>query len=97
MNKVCTIQISRILTEENIETKVSASMEFLRRQRREGDQFPDKTVTTDETMINLFDPDTKRESSVWKWTSSPTSLIARVSKSVKCVNLSSSWTREGCC
>ena len=50
-----------------------------------GEQFLDKTVTTDETMINLFDPETKRESSVWKRTSSTSPLKARVSKSVECV------------
>ena len=58
-------------------------MKFLRHQRLDGDQFLDMIVMTDETMINLFDPATKRESSVWKRTFSPPPLKARVSKSVK--------------
>ena len=34
-------------------------------------------------IINLYDPETKREWSVWKGTSSPPPLKARVTKSVK--------------
>ena len=41
-------------------------MESLRRQPLEGKQFLDKIVMMDETMINLFDPETKQESSIWK-------------------------------
>ena len=66
MNRVCARWIPQILTEENKKTRVSASMEFLHHQRLEGDQFLDKKVTTDETMINLFDPEMKRESSIQK-------------------------------
>lgn len=81
MNKVCARWIPRILSEENKKARVLASKEFLRRHRVEGDQFLDRIVTTDETLINLFDPETKRESSVWKHPSSPPPLKARVSKS----------------
>ena len=52
MNKVCARWIPRILTEENKKTTVSASMEFLRRQRLQGDQFLDKIVTTDKRGIS---------------------------------------------
>ena len=83
MNKVCARWIPRILTEENKTNRVSASRNFLDRYRKEGDGFLDRIITTDETMINLFDPETKRESSVWKRKSSPPPLKARVSKSVK--------------
>ena len=83
MNKVCARWIPRILTEENKTNRVSASWSFLDRYRMEGDGFLDRIITTDETMINLFDPETKCESSVWKRKSSPPPLKARVSKSVK--------------
>ena len=45
MNKVCARKIPRVLTEENKKTRVSPSMEFLRRQGLEWDQFLDKIVT----------------------------------------------------
>ena len=39
-NKVCARSIPWILTEENKKIRVSASMEFLRRQRLEGGSVP---------------------------------------------------------
>ena len=84
MNKVCARWIPRILTDGNKKTRVSALQEFLRRRRLEGDQFLDKIVTTDETMISRIDPETKQESFFWKRTSSPP---LRVSKSVRHVYL----------
>ena len=39
MNNVCARWIPRILTEKNKQTRISAPMEFLRRQSLEGDQF----------------------------------------------------------
>ena len=83
MNKVCERWIPQILTEENKKTKISASVEFLHGQCLEGDQFLDKIVKMDEMIINLFDPETKLESSVWKGISSTPPLKAKVSKSVK--------------
>ena len=64
MNKVCARWIPRIYTEENKTNRVSASRNFWDQYRTEGDEFLDRIITTDETMINLFNPETKRESSV---------------------------------
>lgn len=81
MNKVCTRWIPRILTEETKSTRVSAFKKFLLRYCLEGHQFLDRIITTDETMINLLDPETKSETSVWKHTKSPPPLKARAFKS----------------
>ena len=52
-------------------------------------------VTTDETIINLYDPETKRESSVCKRTSSPPPLNARMTKSAKIVMFTCFMDRRG--
>lgn len=81
MNKVCARWVPRLLTESDMERRVECSQHFLQRYDRHGDAFLNRIITTDETVINLFDPETKRESSVWKRSTSPPPVKARVSKS----------------
>lgn len=81
MNKVSARWVPRILSTEQKERRVTDSRAFLRRYRREGEAFLDRIITTDETWIWFFDPETKRESSAWKHTSSPPPMKARVQKS----------------
>lgn len=83
MNKVCARWVPRLLSAENKEVRVKASQAFLRRWRREGDRFLDRVVTTDETWLNYFDPESKRESMVWKRPGSPPPKKAKVVKSAK--------------
>ena len=66
MNKFCARWIPRILTEENKANRVLAFWIFLDWYHTEVDEFLDRIIMTDEKIINLFDPETKRESSVWK-------------------------------
>ena len=66
MNKVCARWVPRLLTDENMQDRVSASREFLRNAQRGGDAFLDSIITTDETWVNMYNPETKQESSVWK-------------------------------
>ena len=54
--------------------KVAASSNFLKRAEKEGVLFSDRVVTTDSGMLNLFDPETKMELSVWKRAASPSPL-----------------------
>ena len=81
MNKVCARWIPMLLTEDDRMKRVAASSSFLARAEQQGDSFLDRIVTTDESMFNLFDPETKMESSVWKRAGSPPPLKARVTKS----------------
>ena len=54
-----------------MKTRASTSKIFLCRHCLEGDQFLEGgQFLTEETIINFFDPKTKRESLVWKRTSS---------------------------
>lgn len=80
MKKVSARWIPRLLTEEHREKRVSASKHFLHRYRREGEAFLDRIVTTDETWIYLFDPETKEQSRQWKTPGSPTPKKAKVTK-----------------
>lgn len=81
MNKVSARWVPRLLTVEEKERRVIDSKAFLRRYRREGEDFLDRIITTDETWMWLFDPESKRESAAWKGSSSPPPLKARVQKS----------------
>ncbi|XP_052778899.1 protein GVQW3-like [Mya arenaria] len=69
--------IHRILTEDLQMSKVT----FLRRYKREGDGFLSRIITTDETWLWFYDPETKSQSAVWKRSGSPSLKKARVSKS----------------
>ena len=80
--KVFASWIPRILTEENNKTRVSAFTIVLRRYSLTENQFLDKAGITDETMMNIFDPETKQDSSAWKRASSSPPLNAMALKSV---------------
>ena len=62
-------------------TTCSSSLSFLRQYERHGDAFLDSIITTDETWLWFYDPETKQQSSVWKRNSSPPPQEARVSRS----------------
>lgn len=81
MHKVCARWIPRLMSEENKIKRVSVSKKFLARFRREGDSFLDRIITTDETWLFLYDPETKEQSSIWKTPASPPAKKARVCKS----------------
>ena len=83
MNKVCARWVPRLLTSDEMTERVKVWGSFLARFRKDGDNFLDRIVTTDETIINFYDPETKKESMVWKRRSSPPPKKARVTKSSK--------------
>ena len=63
------------------ERRVQDSLSFLRQYERHGDAFLDIIMTTDETWLWFYDPETKQQSSVWKRNSSHPPQKARVSRS----------------
>ena len=54
---------------------------FLRFYEREGQQFLDRIVTTDETIICLYEPESKLQLMVWKTPASPPPVKAKTCKS----------------
>ena len=80
MTRVCARWVPRLLKDNEKERRIKDSKTFLRRYRLEGDSFLDRIITTDETWLWLFDPETKQQSSVWKRSSAPPPSKARVNK-----------------
>lgn len=81
MHKVSARWVPRLLSDDNKVRRVAASRKFLRRYDREGDEFLSRIVTTDETWLFMYDPETKEQSKQWKTPSSPPPKKARVTKS----------------
>ena len=81
MHKVSARWIPRLLSNDNKDTRVNASRKFLQRYRKEGDTFLQRIVTTDETWLFLYDPESTEQSKQWKTPASPPPKKARVSKS----------------
>ena len=81
-SKVCARWVPRLLTDEQCQNRVSICMQWRSRVKREGpDNFLKRLVTCDETWPHHYDPETKRESAVWKHKSSPRPQKAKVVKS----------------
>lgn len=73
--------VPRLLKDHEKERRVQESRSFLRRVDREGDEFLRRVITTDETWLFFYDPETKQQSAVWKTPRSPPPKKARVCKS----------------
>ena len=65
MSRVSARWIPKLLTAEEKVKRVEASHAFLAQVRRDRN-FLDRIVTTDETWLHYYEPEGKRESSVWK-------------------------------
>jgi len=61
-----------MLTDEQKQNRVDVCTDLLCRLQAQPQIFLDRIVMQDETWIYHFDPETKRQSMVWKHTSSPT-------------------------
>lgn len=82
MRRVSARWIPRLLTEDEKAKRVQLSRAFLRQYTNE-DDFLQRIVTTDETWLHHYDPETKQQSSAWKRKSSPPPLKAKVQKSAR--------------
>ena len=81
MKRVCARWVPHLLTAEQQLRRVQESEVFLRRWRKEGEQFLSRIVTCDEVWVHFYDPETKQQSSVWKHSSSPPPKKAKVVRS----------------
>ena len=91
----CVFQKSAVAGFQRI-TKCSASWlpESLRRYRKEGDVLS-RIVTTDETWVFHYEPESKRRSMEWKHVSSPVKKKFKSQKSLRKVMLTVFWDRNG--
>ena len=81
MRKCSARWVPRLLSTDDRSRRVAASKLFLRRYKKEGEEFLDRIITTDETWIWNYDPESKLQSSIWKTPEEPTPRKAKVSRS----------------
>ena len=81
MSKVSARWVPRLLKNEERERQLHCSREFMRRIEGEGLTCLDRIITTDETWLFHYDPESKQESSVWKTPGSPPTKKVPVQKS----------------
>jgi histone-lysine N-methyltransferase SETMAR len=70
-----------LLTSEQMGVRVIMCQQNDRRYREEGDYILNRVITCDETCIHFFEPESKRQCSVWQHPSSPSPTKAIISKS----------------
>ena len=80
-DRVCAHWVPRILSDDDRPKRVAASKSFMRQWKSGGNSFLDRIVTTDETWLYYYDPETKQQSSQWVTKGSGPPGKARVCKS----------------
>ena len=80
MRKICAKFVPRVLREDQKERRCHDSREMVELINSDPAVL-DPLVTCDESLINCYDPETKRQSSQWKHAGSPRRKKARQSKS----------------
>jgi hypothetical protein len=81
MSKVSARWVPRLLKHDEREHRLHCCREFVRRVEGNELSFLDRIITTDETWLFHYDPESKQESSVWKTPRSPPQKKVRVQKS----------------
>jgi histone-lysine N-methyltransferase SETMAR len=61
----------RLMTSEKMGVWVKICQQYDRRYREKGGFFLNRVITYDETWIHFFEPESQRQSSVWKHPSLP--------------------------
>lgn len=80
MERICARWVPKLLSSDERKKRVNASLSFLKRFKEEGEGFLDRIITTDETWLHYYDPETKQQSSMWTIKGNPPP------KKQKCVN-----------
>ena len=70
-SKVCARWIPRFLTDEHKSTRLQMAQSLLLRYEQEGEVFLDSLMTTDETWVHYFTPESKRSSMQCRHPESP--------------------------
>lgn len=81
MSRVCARWVPRLLSEEQRQRRVRDSCTFIRQYERDRN-FLDKIITMDETWAHYFEPEGKKQSSIWKTPDTPPALKAKSVKSM---------------
>lgn len=95
MTKVSARWVPRMLTATQMKTRADICEDLLGRWRAEPKDFFDRIVTMDETWVHHFDPESKRQSMVWKHVDSPAPKKFKVTMSAGKVMATVFWDNQG--
>jgi len=94
MRKASACWVPRMLTEEQKKVRVDVCTDLSHLQA-EPQTFLDRIVTQNETLVHHFDPETKRQSMMWKHVTSPTPQKFKVTASAGNVMVMLFWDSQG--
>jgi histone-lysine N-methyltransferase SETMAR len=94
-NKVSARWVPKMLTDVHKEQRLLAARCGLARFRREGDNFLNRIVTTDETWVFHYEPETKRQSLEWKRVTSSVKKKFKSQRATRKVMLTVFWDMQG--
>ncbi|XP_048243687.1 histone-lysine N-methyltransferase SETMAR-like [Haliotis rufescens] len=95
MSKVCARWVPRMLTDDMKLSRVTISGALLTRYNANPDDFHFRIVTSDETWVYHYDPESKQESMKWKHATSPKTKKFKATRSTKKVMMTIFWDSKG--
>jgi len=84
-----------MLTDENKASRVAMCQAMLSRDKGMNSAFFSSIVTMDETLMLMFNPETKQQSAQWKHTDSPPPKKFRVTAIAEIMMIAMFWDSEG--
>ena len=92
-SKVSCRWMSKMLTQEDKQKRVGLSQQCLSRYEKDVDEFLKKVVTCDETWVQYYEPESKRQSMKWKHVGSPVKKF-KSQRSTRRVMLTVFWDMQ---
>lgn len=87
--------VPRQLTDDNKQTRLRICTELKHRYEQEGNAFLDSIMTSDETWIHHYEPESKKQSMEWRHASSPVKKKFRTQPSAGKVMMTIFWDSMG--
>lgn len=69
--KLCARWVPKMLTDSHKSFRMASALDFLDRYHKDGEDLLESIVTGDETWVQYYTPETKRQSQQWMHTNSP--------------------------
>ena len=95
LSKLSARWVPRLLTSDQKSRRVVCSQENLQMAISEGDTFWERLITTDETWLPFFTPETKEDSKQWLRKGSTPPVKAKSSPMQRKIMLTAFWDQQG--
>lgn len=95
MSKISARWVPRLLTVDQKRVRFQTSSDLLLHYEADPNNFMERFVTTDETWVHYYQPESKQQSKQWKHKGSPPPKKAKVVKSAGKVMASVFWDSKG--